>query len=549
VSSKQITLLALLVCVPLAALVWLGGRLAQGERARVRRDLQDLLVKQLGDANQIVDRFFQKRQRQLLRVTDLATFEPGALRATVRNNPHLLQLFVLEPDGDILHPPPAGPWNQSEREFLQRAQVFLQDKDLVRAASHQAESAGASAPPTFRDQAAAAAHGWYTWHWGRGVHVVFWRRLDSGHIVGAELDRSRWIADLIAELPQTPQAETPAAQSRIQLVDSHDQTVYQWGALEPPPGAAPLAELPVSPPLSAWRLKFFVAEDRFTALSGQSATFNLLAGLSAIGVVLLALAAVFYRESSRELREAATRVNFVNQVSHELKTPLTNIRMYAELLAEQLQEGVEVDAAHAQRRLAVIVSESGRLSRLIGNVLTFAQHERRQMELRPRPGRVDDTIQAVLHQFQPALAAQGVETKFVARAGNVVSFDADAVEQILVNLLNNVEKYAAGGKRLDIASSQQGERTKILVSDAGPGIGPAERDRVFQPFYRISDRLEGPAGAGIGLAIARGLARLHHGDLRLVDSAAGATFEVDLHTPPPKPPPKPPEQGLPEGPS
>ena len=106
------------------------------------------------------------------------------------------------------------------------------------------------------------------------------------------------------------------------------------------------------------------------------------------------------------------------------------------------------------------------------------------------------------------------------------------VEQILVNLFNNVEKYAVQGKRLDIASRQDGERTTILVSDAGPGIPPAEQDRIFQPFYRISNRLEGPAGAGIGLSIARGLARLHQGDLRLVDSATGATFEVELHTPP-----------------
>ena len=276
--------------------------------------------------------------------------------------------------------------------------------------------------------------------------MIFWRRLPTGHIVGAELDRARWIADLIAELPQTPQAETPASQSRIQLVDSHGDAVYQWGAFEPPRGAAPLAELPASAPLSAWRFKFFVAEDRFTALAGRSADFNLIAGLSAIGVVLLALAGFFYRESSRELREAATRVNFVNQVSHELKTPLTNIRLYAELLAEQLQDGETVDAASAQRRLSIIVSESGRLSRLIGNVLTFAQQQRRQIELNPQPGRIDDTIQAVIQQFQPTLQAQGVVTTFAAGAGAVVNFDADAVEQILVNLFNNVEKYAAPRK-------------------------------------------------------------------------------------------------------
>jgi signal transduction histidine kinase len=386
--------------------------------------------------------------------------------------------------------------------------------------------------PTFYDQTSSAAHGWYAWHWGRGVHLIFWRRLATGHIVGAELDRSRWIADLIAELPQTPQAATPSPQSRIQLVDSHDQAVYQWGAFEPPRDAAPLAELPASAPLSSWRLKFFVAEDRLTAGAGASARFNLIAGLSAIGIVLLVIAGIFYRESSRELREAATRVNFVNQVSHELKTPLTNIRLYAELLDEQLQNVDAGDAAVAHERLAVIVGESGRLSRLIGNVLSFSQEQRRQVKIHPRPGCVDDTIAVVLHQFQPALAAQGVATSFSAGASAAVNFDADAVEQILVNLLSNVEKYAVQGGRLDLASRQDGERTTITVSDAGPGIPPEERDRVFEPFYRLSNRLEAPAGAGIGLSIARGLARLHKGDLRLVDSTAGATFEVDLYTPP-----------------
>lgn len=533
-SKKQIILLALLVCVPLAALMWLGGGLVRDERARLRRDLHDVLARQLGDANQIVDRFFQQRQRELLRTTDLATFDTGAIREQVRSDPHLLQLFVLQADGEILHPPLAGPLNQSEREFLERARVLLQDKDLVRAADRRAESA-ASGSTTFYDQTSTATYGWYAWYWGRGVHLIFWRRLPSGQIVGAELDRARWIADLIAELPQTPQAETPAAQSRIQLVDSHGDPVYQWGAFEPPGDATPLVELPASAPLSAWRFKFFVADDRFTALAGRSAYFNLIAGLSAIGVALLVLAGFFYRESTRELREAATRVNFVNQVSHELKTPLTNIRLYAELLAEQFEEGATVDAASAQQRLSVIVSESGRLSRLIGNVLLFAQQQRRRVELNLKPGRVDDTVQTVIQQFEPTLEAHGVATTFDAGADALVSFDADAVEQILVNLFNNVEKYAVAGKRLNITSRQIGERTTILVSDAGPGIPPVERDRIFQPFYRLNNRLEGPAGAGIGLSIARGLARLHKGDLRLVDSAAGAAFEVELHTPPLEP--------------
>jgi signal transduction histidine kinase len=530
VSIRQITLLALLVCVPLAALVWLGERLARDERARLRRDLQSVLAKQLDDSNQIVERFFQKRERDLLRVTDLATLDTGALRTTVRHHPHILQLFVLSPDGDLLHPSLDEPINQSEREFLERAHVVLQDKDLIRAAGGQTEFSRGTTGETSNVRF-AVKHGWYPWYWGRGVHLIFWRRLSSGQVVGVELDRTRWIADLIAELPQTPHADTPAPDSRIQLVDSHDHVVYQWGALETPEGAFPLVETPASAPLSAWRFKFFVAEERFTSLAGRSTTFNLLAGLSAIGVVLLVLAGFFYRESSRELREAATRVNFVNQVSHELKTPLTNIRLYADLLAEQLHSGEELDAASAQRQLSVIVGESGRLSRLIGNVLTFSQQHRRQIKLNPKPGRVDDTIHSVIQRFQPALEAQGLVTNVIAGASNVVNFDADALEQILVNLISNVEKYAFQGKRFDVSSRQDGERTIIFVSDAGPGIPPGEQDRIFEPFYRINNRLEGPAGAGIGLSIARGLARLHHGDLRLVECVHGASFEVSLFTP------------------
>jgi signal transduction histidine kinase len=376
------------------------------------------------------------------------------------------------------------------------------------------------------------ATGWYVWHWGRGVHLIFWRRTPAGHIVGVELDRSRWIADLIAELPQTPPAQIPASQSRIQLVDSNNGVVYQWGAFEPMQGAAALAEQPASAPLSAWRFKLYVAEDRFTSLSGRIADVNLIAGLSAIGVVLLLLAGVFYRESSREMREAATRVNFVNQVSHELKTPLTNIRLYAELLSEQFQAdepGENSDAAGARRRLAVIVAESGRLGRLINNVLTFAQQRRRRIVINAKPGRVDDAIESVLRQFEPTLQAQGVKTTFAAGAGEIVNLDADAVEQILVNLLSNVEKYAARGKRLDIASRQEGDLTTIVVSDAGPGIPAAEREAIFEPFYRLDNRLDAPAGAGIGLSIARVLARAHGGDLRLVGSDRGATFELTIH--------------------
>ncbi|MEZ5582474.1 MAG: HAMP domain-containing sensor histidine kinase [Candidatus Competibacteraceae bacterium] len=208
----------------------------------------------------------------------------------------------------------------------------------------------------------------------------------------------------------------------------------------------------------------------------------------------------------RELRLARQRVNFVNQVSHELKTPLTNIRLYAEMLDEDLAE----DDTQARRYLDIIVGESQRLSRLITNVLSFARQQRGQSRLHLRPGRVDDVIAAVLAAFRPALAEKGMTVEWQGKADRWVKLDPDALEQMLNNLLSNAEKYAANSGTLHITSQQTDDEATLYIRDRGPGIAKRERHRVFQAFYRSESRLnEGVSGTGIGLTIARDLARLH----------------------------------------
>ena len=98
------------------------------------------------------------------------------------------------------------------------------------------------------------------------------------------------------------------------------------------------------------------------------------------------------------------------------------------------------------------------------------------------------------------------------------------LEQILVNLIGNAEKYASAGKRLDISSTSEGDRVAITVRDYGPGVPARMAERIFQPFVRVSDRLEDPAGTGIGLTIVRDLARRHSGDCLLQPLRPGASF-------------------------
>lgn len=509
------------MCLPLVVIAGLGWRLARHEQGMARQRLDEILLVRLQDAARILEDFFDKHERRLQILTESVSHDPSLIRRVVRRDPHVGQLFVLNVNGTLLHPDPTGELNRAERRFLTDFGDLFLDRDLLRS-------------PAGDEGAAPPASGWVVRFRGPGLNLFYCQRLPSGRLVGVLLARARWIADLIAALPDTNDAPTSdgarSLPARIRLADSSGRSVYEWGSFEPDEAAAPLQELAPSFPLSSWRLQHFVDNQAFATI-GRGAYFNLMSILAASGLVLLMAGAWFYREYNRHVREATQRVSFVNQVSHELKTPLTNIRMYAELLDSDLEEARD-DQTEAQRgHLKVIVEESQRLSRLIANVLTFARKQRDQMTLHVRPAIVDEVIATVIQRFDPAFRRRGLGVVFQGSAGDRVDVDVDVLEQILGNLLSNVEKYAASGKHLEVTSRRTNAYTSIAIIDDGPGIPPRHRERIFRPFQRLSNHIADSPGTGIGLTIARQLAQLHGGDLRLVPTERGACFEIRLHTP------------------
>jgi signal transduction histidine kinase len=339
---------------------------------------------------------------------------------------------------------------------------------------------------------------------------------------------------LVARLPATPlppaagsrgAAAPPApADERIALEDPAGKVAYQWGAFEPPAGARAEVTRALDAPLGAWRLAYMgpmPAQGR--------ATVGIVAGLCALGAAIAAAGIWLYRESTRELRLAGQRVSFVNQVSHELKTPLTSIRMYAELLEDHVPD----DDVEGRKRLGIVVTESQRLGRLITNILTLSRRERGHLTLHPAPAVVDDVVREVVAELGPGMDACGVTVRLAPGAPGRVRVDADALRQILGNMLSNVEKYAPGGE-VRIETSGAPPLTTIAIQDSGPGIPAADAERIFLPFVRLgAPAHEGIPGTGIGLGIARDLAVQHGGDLRLTPSAsagAGARFVLTLRT-------------------
>jgi signal transduction histidine kinase len=146
---------------------------------------------------------------------------------------------------------------------------------------------------------------------------------------------------------------------------------------------------------------------------------------------------------------------------------------------------------------------------------------------------VDAQVARILQTFAPLLEQRGMVVEFKAGIGASLNYDASALEQILNNLLSNCEKYAAGSGTLQVQSWREGAVICIRVRDQGPGIEAAEQQRIFEPFYRSSNKLtDGVAGTGIGLGLARDLARAHGGDLSLEPCEQGACFLIRLEAKP-----------------
>lgn len=404
------------------------------------------------------------------------------------------------------------------------------------------EQLGQAVPPTARELISSGqampqatdpflpSSGWFVWYWDRGLNLIYWQRRPSGHIVGAALERARWIADLIAWLPETDTSESPGSSkvdTSFRVVSSAAELVYEWGE-QVPERAVPFCEAPMSVPLASWRLQCFVPERQIAAGGGRSAMLGFGAGMIGFVLTLVAMAWLLFRDYSRDMREASQQVSFVNQVSHELKTPLTNIRLYAELLERDLEQVATELSEKPRRRLEIISSEAQRLGRLIGNVLTFAKQHRKTLQVQPAQVDVTGLVQHIADRFTPSLNDHGIEVSLSENGGGLLWLDPDFVEQILGNLISNVEKYAASGKQLQIRVAATGDQAIIDVIDAGPGIGASQKASLFVPFSRLSNDLRASTGTGIGLSISRELARLHGGDVTLMDSTVGCWFQVSL---------------------
>ena len=254
----------------------------------------------------------------------------------------------------------------------------------------------------------------------------------------------------------------------------------------------------------------------------------------AIGLLLVLASTVglwaVYRTVAAAVDFSERRSNFAAAVSHELKTPLTAIRMYAEML----RDGMVSDKAKEKEYSATITAEAERLTRLIQNVLEFSKLERGAHQLDLVSGSLGEPLHEVLRIIEPHARSQGfVMALDLDDPLPAVRFDPDAFQQILFNLIDNALKYAATAdtKRVELCARRVEGAVEVRVRDYGPGVAREHRPHLFDPFYRGEKELtRRTRGAGIGLALVQSLAKQMDAAVSARNRPEGG-FEVALRFP------------------
>lgn len=370
-----------------------------------------------------------------------------------------------------------------------------------------------------RDSLSPASVTWTPWLRDERLDVFGWLRTGDGEVRGIVLDLEALRRQLGAVLPVESATDETYELVTRDPVRGDDPSLYSK--------ARGLSNAVVRVPLSATMLPGWQVVGVWSGGSsgglGGGAFFTLTSVLVGLFVVAIIVGGgLLLREARRSEIEAQQKTSFVANISHELKTPLTTIRMYAELL----EQGRVATEEKQHTYLGVIGRESARLSRLIGNALDFSRLEEGRKTYQMQELDLVQELERFLVTQEPRVGAAGMRlVRKWTQEELLIKTDPDALQQILLNLIDNACKYAGEGEEIEVAvqrATESGGAVEVVVSDRGPGIATSSREKVFEKFHRVDDRLTAEqGGAGLGLGIARQLARGLGGDLRCESRAGG----------------------------
>src|SRR5664280_287304 len=356
------------------------------------------------------------------------------------------------------------------------------------------------------------------------LRVLFWHRTqqDSRYVFGAQLAMPRLI-DALNEIV-TNVDTTLRGDICVSVLDdtakpvavSHPGFQSNW--------KHPFVATEIGESLPHWEIAAYLLNPTKLTQSAQTLKWTL--GLI-IALLVLAIGIggwLIVSDLNRQLTLARQKTDFVSNVSHELKTPLTSIRMFSEMLAGQHI----TDEAKRRSYLNIITAETARLTRLINNVLDFSRMERGEKKYNFQECDLVKIARETVESYRPHLENHGFKLDCVfPEAGLRIRGDCDALAQVLVNLLSNAEKYSGDAREIQVQAARRDGPlpcAEVAILDRGLGVPRGSEEKIFEKFYRAHDSLSaGIQGSGLGLTLARQIARAHGGDVVCERREGGGT--------------------------
>ncbi|MBZ5498092.1 MAG: HAMP domain-containing histidine kinase [Acidobacteriia bacterium] len=309
----------------------------------------------------------------------------------------------------------------------------------------------------------------------------------------------------------------------VSIVDFDNNGVYS----QPIPRSKYFFEMRFPTTLYKWLLQ--VVPRNYTEMERNARNqrrANLFLIILSMSLIFCSLA-IIYVAGRKERQLTQLKEDFISNVSHELKTPLSLIRMFSEIL---VTGRVKSDAVK-QEYYGIIHSESDRMGRLIANLLDFARLERERHSLHFERTNIAQLVIKELEAFRYQIQKEGFE--LVTRVNNNVPdtlADPNAISMAFFNLLDNAVKYSGERKQVTVSVSQSNGSVDLAVKDEGLGIPEAERQRIFEKFFRGSSAsVKRIRGSGIGLSLTKQVAEMHGGEIRVESEVGrGSTFTMRI---------------------
>ncbi|MBN2246416.1 MAG: HAMP domain-containing histidine kinase [Candidatus Aminicenantes bacterium] len=352
--------------------------------------------------------------------------------------------------------------------------------------------------------------------------LLFWKKEQDLRIVGCMLDSDQFKSRMMSRLP-----DVYSSVRILTILDENGRPLLSPEESESRDWRRPFIAQEISELLPRWEVAAYLT-DPGAITSKANTTAVIMWILILIFFVSIVTGGTYVLNTLRsEMDLARKKTNFVANVSHELKTPLTSIRMFAEMLRERRQ----TDRDKQEKYLDIMVSETERLTRLINNVLDFSRMDKGKKLYEKKILDAASLCEELLESQRLRLEQNGFEINFTRTSRPVyMEGDEEAFKQAVLNLLSNAEKYSQDQKKIDVEVTSTDDSVLINVKDRGIGIEPKQAQKIFKEFYRADESLTSKVrGSGLGLTISKKIINDLRGDILYYPrEGGGSVFQIKL---------------------